>query len=98
MATHTPGPWSVHADSWGIEIRAASGDPRTYLCIAERIGGRRVRREDQSWDDGEAQANARLIAAAPDLLAALQALKERGHTQATWMLAERALAKATGEA
>jgi len=46
-------------------------------------------------DEGE--ANAHLIAAAPDLLACLKLLDERGHTQATWELCLRAIAKAEGQ-
>jgi hypothetical protein len=42
----------------------------------------------------EAQANAVLMAAAPDLLAALKALETRGHTDATWQAAKAAIAKA----
>jgi hypothetical protein len=45
-------------------------------------------------DRGEAQANAVLMAAAPDLLAALKALETRGHTDATWQAAKAAIAKA----
>ena len=43
------------------------------------------------------EQDARLIAAAPDLLAALQALDRNGHTEATWFIAKKAIAKATGE-
>ena len=42
----------------------------------------------------EARANAVLMAAAPDLLAALKALETRGHTVATWQAANAAIAKA----
>tara|TARA_R110000851_G_scaffold293485_1_gene448104 strand:- start:150 stop:443 length:294 start_codon:yes stop_codon:yes gene_type:complete len=45
-------------------------------------------------DRGQAQANAVLMAAAPDLLAALKALETRGHTAATWQAAKAAIAKA----
>jgi hypothetical protein len=41
------------------------------------------------------EANARLIAAAPTLLEALQRLDQFGHTQATWDFAKRAIAIAT---
>jgi hypothetical protein len=42
----------------------------------------------------EARANAVLMAAAPDLLAALKQLELQGHTQATWRNALAAIAKA----
>jgi hypothetical protein len=56
---HTPGPWDIHDPSGG-------GSSNNWICadglyIAEVDGERE-----------EADANARLIAAAPDLLAALK--------------------------
>lgn len=47
--------------------------------------------------DAELAANAHLIAAAPDLYEALRRLEKNGHTQATWDLALKAMAKARGE-
>lgn len=77
MAAHTPGPWAItyaqtsarwpivcSDDERGIEVAELSG------VVAERLGVR--------WfsdpNAPEIEANARLIAAAPDLLAALKAL------------------------
>ena len=64
---HTPGPWTVRHD-----FRSGNGE----LCIgvsAARIG---PKSGAVAWpsgvDDAQELANARLIAAAPDLLAALQ--------------------------
>jgi hypothetical protein len=55
--SHTEGPWYVDGD--GVTIRGR-GDKRVAMC-----------RED--WmADGEAAANARLIAAAPEMLECLQ--------------------------
>lgn len=45
----------------------------------------------------ERDANAKLIAAAPELLEALQRLDKHGHTQETWDFAKRAIAKATNQ-
>ncbi len=65
MAEHTPGPWSAQMDAgdW-IGVEAVTGD------------GDLVRREICTCltddDDREDRANARLIAAAPDLLAACE--------------------------
>jgi hypothetical protein len=62
---HTPGPWRTGADEGGFE-RCYSG-PAIYspqYMVAEVLAG--------PIDRGE--ANARLIAAAPDLLAALKNL------------------------
>lgn len=52
---------------------------------------------NEPGQEEEAIANARLIAAAPDLLEALKRLEKNGHTQAAWEFALRAMAKATGE-
>ena len=60
-AKHTPGPWSYVGKS-----RIRSGNPRQPIATAFGSG----RTHD------ERAANARLIAAAPDLLAALQAVDE----------------------
>jgi hypothetical protein len=59
--THTRGPWETHVD-W---------DARGYPCFyIHGFSG------DQKRDEPVLHANARLIAAAPDLLAALDALAE----------------------
>lgn len=55
MATHTPGPWANVEGAYFINARSAAG------VVADiRIAGGRITDEDR--------ANARLIAAAPDLL------------------------------
>lgn len=70
MTDHTPGPWTednedpreLARDFGGITIVASNGgDGATFTAIAVGSGP-------------EAVANARLIAAAPDLLAALEAI------------------------
>jgi len=64
---HTPGPWKVDKElnsfrgQWLIAIDV--GDRGRGMAVAETIGG-----------TGDERANARLIAAAPDLLNALQAI------------------------
>ncbi len=93
---HTPGPWTVLPEEMG----------KSYLRVRGTVLGLRYKIADVrhiSYDNApasEAQtthANARLIAAAPELLEALQRLDKNGHTQATWEFALRAIAKATGE-
>ena len=62
MSEHTPGPW--HADHRGERIAIwALGDKRVFLgaCCEREIGRR------------QAEANASLITAAPELLAACEA-------------------------
>ena len=87
---HTPGPW-VPCDTDSEHTTLISGNDGSG---ATRNGGIYIARV-QGPDN---RANARLIAAAPDLLAALEALRDRGHTEATWFLAKKAIAKARGAA
>ena len=60
MKTHTPGPWRTT----GLNVRA--GD--ALICYATNHWA------DDETPESERQANARLIASAPDLLAALERL------------------------
>ena len=67
--SHTPGPWEVHKagkDKDEREITTPDGDgiAMVYYGVDLYWGGADTRETDE--------ANARLIAAAPDLLAALQ--------------------------
>ena len=68
MSKHTPGPWSaLTPDQFGRPVQAdwvvAGGD--AYICVAPQW--------DEEYRD-ESLANARLIAAAPEMLQALQEL------------------------
>ena len=66
MSTHTPGPWTIHSEA----ANAASGSP----INSEIRGGHHVVVRLGTMHADSTKANARLIAAAPDLLAALQAI------------------------
>lgn len=73
IATHTPGPWKYDGSSDPL--------PHDYACSTERIaaGGVTIAEVATCEDDtcpgvGEGWANARLIAAAPELLAALASM------------------------
>jgi hypothetical protein len=73
LATHTPGPWSVSIepdkyDTGRDEIRVLAEEDRNHPQ-----GPLTVSRINQHLA-GESVANARLIAAAPDLLEALRGL------------------------
>ena len=66
---HTPGPWHIGSGNGEGSIFADSG--RTRL----EIGGTTlypICQVNRKWEDEEDEANARLIAAAPDMLQALK--------------------------
>jgi len=99
-AQHTPGPWSC-AGAYGRYGRSIIGPD------GENIGhvqtDRPARRNDAGHGETEplahGEANARLIAAAPDLLAALRGIVDAlGGECFDWGPARAAIAKATGGA
>lgn len=65
--THTPGPWRVAPDdtSFGGYVAISGGDHFGLAEVVVELGGK-------PYPDGE--ANAKLIAAAPEMLEALRAL------------------------
>jgi hypothetical protein len=65
MSAHTPGPWQV----------VSAGTSQSRWIVGDREGGSIADCEPPGpWmSDGEADANAQLIAAAPDLVEALKA-------------------------
>lgn len=79
-AKHTPGPW-IYDETWAL-INAEHGSEIAAVHAARGT-------------KGEPQANARLIAAAPDLLAALVDAYERLTGDRSMIRA--AIAKATGQ-
>lgn len=105
-AKHTPGPWLVHDRSTvhmqdqdiarvGVRLDVVTHLATEIFGLVARCGG--------SGAPGEADANARLIAAAPDLLAAAQSLingrtdcNDRNCGECTHCRARAAIAKATG--
>jgi hypothetical protein len=100
-AAHTPGPWiltktehETTISDWHIQI----GDGRLGLFPYKRIYSE-DRKQSGLVTDDELMSNARLIAAAPDLLDALQRLyKELPYINQIngGMQAKEAIAKATG--
>lgn len=95
MSGHTPGPWSFgKVGKHTQRIDGGSGAARWWgLCKVF------VRVEDEP--DATGEANARLIAAAPDLLDAVVRLAddlEDGHWSSTKADLRRLIAKATGSA
>ena len=102
---HTPGPWltdrnSVHAGQIAT-VHHCLGNDWVEIWTDKWT-------EEGALDEAAQEANARLIAAAPELLAALQAVlhdindldmfesNEPGRDEGPWLLATKAIAKATG--
>ena len=90
-AQHTPGPWKVKAHSTAV----LAG--RKQIC--SHVNAASVLPVNMVEDQKIANANARLIAAAPDLLEALQHLMVAHGEQLDYAFqqAQDAIAKATGE-
>lgn len=97
MSKHTKGPWEVVRTDAGIIVRTESAKKtRAGASRYAAIGG-----FDRSDPEqlAEALANARLIAAAPELLEALKDLLEQTGIDGWWAEKARdAIAKATGSA
>lgn len=72
MSKHTPGPWNVDPDCWG-DIQADGAEIATVFD-SDDFGCEYLISGSITASEDEAKANARLIAAAPDLLAALSHL------------------------
>ena len=94
MSAHTPGPW--------VTIRSGMRDNSAVATIEEKPP---EMEEPNYWLVAQAntlrdewEANARLIAAAPDLLEALEMLLEFPKTGPAITAARAAIAKATGSA
>lgn len=68
MSAHTPGPWSVFNHSWCETSVIAIGFDHS-ICLLDI---NHATEESQEADEAQMEANARLIAAAPELLEALK--------------------------
>ena len=104
MSQHTPGPWTIEADGagWYIESNLIS----TFVASVENAKWNDYEEGDVVPTEEEQEANARLIAAAPDLLEALSemyhAFLDPDHIvtdrqEAASLGAYRAIYKATGK-
>ena len=67
MSKHTPGPWKVYANEIAVGVRPVASEPSDVALCSDM---------DTSRPDEETMANARLIAAAPDLLVLLEECKQ----------------------
>ena len=103
MNAHTPGPWFIDEETRPSEICTVhqTDNEQRWVYVRGALGY-------WSADGAENMANARMIAAAPDLLEALQKLVEActdsndacyGTLSTSFVanLAESAIAKATGK-
>lgn len=96
MSKHTPGPWSVQVREYSFRVvdsRALLFD-NSRLCDVVHWSS-----SNRGPNRQEAHANASLFAAAPDLLAALQAIMAGVagcQREPHWEAARAAIAKATG--
>ena len=100
---HTPGPWNVTDNSWETStVYDEDGRPVALCPIDERCD-----EENQQTYERIKEANALLIAAAPDLLEALHRIMDYAHTgaavrdidtseQPEFVAARAAIAKAEG--
>lgn len=90
MSKHTPG-------EWRIDLHSAHDK---MIPIAGRGPGQIAFVDQDDIDTDEAAANAALIAAAPDLLAALEDIVRHGHARGYLILerARAAIRKAKGGA
>ena len=95
ISKHTPGPWDVmHHDTW----RGHTYDQPSSVC---HVGDYTIVTSSPSYEfHGADDADARLIAAAPDMLAAMQmaveAIERGSSTAPVAECLRAALAKATG--
>jgi hypothetical protein len=87
MSGHTPGPWILDVDCSGWSI-GPEGMTVALTCGVAT---------DEDISEEEEKANARLIAAGPDLLKALKRVCSHGYrTSPDWDNARAAIAKAEG--
>lgn len=72
MSAHSPGPWEYDGDSYIVS-------PKADVAVASLLAiPSPLFTVKGAWDQEQALANARLIAAAPELLEALRALLADG--------------------
>jgi hypothetical protein len=97
MNEHTKGEWRVSPVSWSETVIVADGFDHGICCLDIN----HATEESQEADGKVMAANAQLIAAAPDLLAALETLlNDPGQDwirSTTWDKARAAIAKTTGD-
>ena len=86
-ATHTPGPWDYTSTAMGYAVTAE---------LMDRVGTPTIVLAEvrDDIDVSDTKANARLIAAAPELLDVLKRIVNAESLLTAWALARGAIAKA----
>ena len=103
-AKHTPGPWKYRPDKyddWGV-VKSADGYPVVQACLGRWTSEFDTHRTNKT---DPAEANARLISAAPELLAALENIVIQMNNYGSlnnlswegWEKARAAISKAKGD-
>jgi hypothetical protein len=98
MSAHTPGPWAVDiTTNDNREAETVRGPDGVRIAATYKVHEHRI---DKTAAWYESRANSKLIAAAPDLLAALQKIDSNAAESVEWIrrVAREAIAKATGGA
>lgn len=94
---HTPGPWEVEKLAYPGRLDVSFEVKSTSRFVCQTIMREVIEEDDLIAEDA---ANARLIAAAPELLSALKAVTKLNGTTAdhsAWQMAHAAIAKAHGK-
>ena len=102
MSKHTPGPWVADFEAYPIMVRSKT---ETWPLLDE-LGNQEGESGAFVCNAGDNKANARLIAAAPELLEALEFIEcvyrknivKEGEPSKTLNDLQSVIAKATGEA
>jgi len=91
----TPGPWKTIKDNIGISV----ADYIEVPCEYEdgRVMHVRLGEKEYGWSSKESQANARLIAAAPEMFQVLIEVCFPGSLHHTIMRAKKLIEKITGK-
>jgi len=99
--SHTPSPWLIADDSYQTFVYALNENGTNRFDLSVRRGYERQPKhsEGSRTSTEEIQANARLIAAAPDLLDVLEKIRARKHLElpaSLWIEILDAISKARG--
>ena len=99
MSKHTPGPWNIVYDNWGPTCISVNSPDPSVCIFTQKNDYERAKFTDSDGGYGvpRTRANANLIAAAPELLAALKELNDNAEQAIQFLphiLLERAITKA----